>query len=147
MTGFELSARFFLQLAVLLAACRACAWAGRRLLQPPVVCEMVAGVLLGPSLLGWAAPAASAWLFPQASMPVLFCVSQLGLALYMFCVGLEFRTDILRRSWKASVAVSLSGILAPLILGGALGLWLIREPALFSHRALPWQAALFCGAS
>ncbi|MCE7960459.1 MAG: cation:proton antiporter, partial [Acidobacteria bacterium ACB2] len=94
MTAFDLSVRFFLQLVVILAACQATAWVFRRLGQSQVVSEMIAGVLLGPSLLGWLWPAAQAYLFPQASMPILFSVAQVALVLYMFLVGLEFAVDL-----------------------------------------------------
>src|SRR3954465_10521040 len=91
-----------LQLAVILLAARAFAWVGRRLGQPSVVGEIVAGLALGPSLFGWLAPAAWAWLFRptfpgvahELSDPllaqVLAVLSQLGLILLLFLVGLEF---------------------------------------------------------
>lgn len=147
MTAFDLSARFFLQLAVICAAGRLCAAFGRRLHQPPVVCEMVAGVLLGPSLLGWLLPGFSAWLFPREAMPILFAASQLGLALYMFCVGLEFRADLLATGWRGSAAVSLAGIVAPLALGAGLGAWSHGQPGFFAPEVRLWQAMLFAGAA
>ncbi|HWO06446.1 MAG TPA: cation:proton antiporter, partial [Methylomirabilota bacterium] len=64
LTAHELTMKLFLQLAVILAACRVCGWLGRRAGQTQVVSEMVAGVLLGPSLFGLLAPGAQAWLFP-----------------------------------------------------------------------------------
>lgn len=147
MTAFDLSARLFLQLAVIAAAGRLCARAGRRLLQPPVVCEMVAGVLLGLSLLGWLAPGLSAWVFPRESMPFLFAVSQIGLALYMFCVGLEFRPELLASGWRGSAAVSLAGIAAPLALGAAVGGWTHGRAGFFAPSVERWQAMLFGGAA
>jgi Kef-type K+ transport system membrane component KefB len=95
MSNLQLAIQFFLQLAVILMFCRVVGMVAARLGQPQVVAEMIAGVLLGPSLLGTVAPEWSAQLFPKESMKVLFPVSQLGLALYMFIVGLEFR----RRGW------------------------------------------------
>jgi len=142
----ELSARFFLQLAVVLAACRALTWAGKRALQPAVVCEMIAGILLGPSLFGLLFPAAHAWLFPKAGMPPLFIASQIGLALYMFVVGLEFRVDLLAAGWRGAAAVSLSGIAAPMVLGAALGASLTPAAAYFGD-APRAQALLFTGAA
>lgn len=147
MNSVELSARFFLQLGVIAAAGAVCSRLGKRLLQPPVVCEMVAGVLLGPSLLGLLAPRFSAWLFPHEAMGMLFTISQLGLALYMFCVGLEFRTELLTEGWKASLSVSLSGIAAPLALGAAAGAVLHGHPGFFPPEVLRWQAMLFGGAA
>jgi len=147
MSNMELSSRFFLELAVILAACRAVTWLGRRALQPPVVCEMVAGVLLGPSLFGLLAPDLQSLIFPKATMPLIFSVSQLGLALYMFVVGLEFRLDLLSTGWRGSAAVSVAGIAAPLALGGLLGAHLMKDPAYFGSGVQVWQAAVFTGAA
>lgn len=65
MSPHDLTVKLFLQLAVILAACRICGWLGRRVGQTQVVSEMVTGVLLGPSLFGLLAPEAQAWLFPK----------------------------------------------------------------------------------
>ncbi|MDE2511164.1 MAG: cation:proton antiporter, partial [Elusimicrobia bacterium] len=147
MASFDLSAHFFLQLAVIIAVCRAASSLGRRALQPPVVCEMVAGVLLGPSLFGLLFPGGFAAVFPKETMPILFVVSQVGLALYMFVVGLEFRTDLLWSSWRSSAAVSLAGIAAPMALGGLLGARLAADPAYFGAGVKAWQAMVFTGAA
>ncbi|MDE2143561.1 MAG: cation:proton antiporter, partial [Elusimicrobia bacterium] len=147
MASFDLSAHFFLQLAVIIAVCRAASSLGRRALQPPVVCEMVAGVLLGPSLFGLLCPGGFAAVFPRETMPILFVVSQVGLALYMFVVGLEFRTDLLLSSWRSSAAVSLAGIAAPMALGGLLGAHLAADPAYFGAGVKDWQAMVFTGAA
>ena len=88
MSNFEISVQFFLQIAVILGVCRVVGMVGRWFGQPMVVGEMVAGVLLGPSLLGMLAPDVQAWLFPPATRPVIFTVAQVGIALYMFLVGL-----------------------------------------------------------
>ena len=64
MDNVELAILFFLQIAVILLACRVVGAVARRCGQPQVVAEMTAGVLLGPSLFGWIAPEAQAWLFP-----------------------------------------------------------------------------------
>ena len=79
MTPLDLSIRFFLQLVVILGACQATGWVFRRIGQSQVVSEMIAGVLLGPSLFGWLFPSAAAYVFPAASMPILFAVAQVGL--------------------------------------------------------------------
>ena len=78
-----------LQVAVILAVCRLLHAAAERIGQPPVIGEIVAGLLLGPSFLGWVAPQLSAWLFPAASLPALNFLSQIGLVLFMFLVGLH----------------------------------------------------------
>ena len=143
----ELSAHFFLELAVILVACRVLTWLGKRALQPPVVCEMVAGVLLGPSLLGLLFPEFHAMIFPKATMPLIFAVSQVGLTLYMFVVGLEFRLDLLSKGWRGSAAVSIAGIAAPLALGALLGSRLMADPAYFGAGVKSWQAMIFTGAA
>jgi Kef-type K+ transport system membrane component KefB len=89
MTPQELSIVFFAQLAVILLACRVVGWIGKRFLgQPQVVGEMIAGVCLGPSLLGLFAPELQGLLFPKESKPILFVGAQLAVGLYMFIVGL-----------------------------------------------------------
>ncbi|MEY4201137.1 MAG: hypothetical protein RLZZ265_2877, partial [Verrucomicrobiota bacterium] len=87
MSAPQLSVLFFLQMFVILAACRLVGLAAKRMGQPQVVGEMVAGVLLGPSLLGQLAPEVQGALFPAESLRVLFVAAQLGIGLYMFLVG------------------------------------------------------------
>src|SRR5687767_14412073 len=94
MTPGELSAAFFLQMCVVLLACRGVGAALRRCGQPQVVGEMVAGVLLGPSLFGLLWPAAQQAVFPPASLDVLFVGAQLGVGCYMFLVGTEFDASL-----------------------------------------------------
>ena len=90
MSAPQSSVLFFLQMFVILAACRLVGLAAKRIGQPQVVGEMVAGVLLGPSLLGLLAPDVQGQLFPAESLRVLFVAAQLGIGLYMFLVGVEF---------------------------------------------------------
>jgi Kef-type K+ transport system membrane component KefB len=141
------AAHFFLQLALIIGACRLCGFAMKRIGQPPVVGEMVAGVLLGPSLLGLVSPDFSSWLFPEADKPVLFAIAQLGLTLYMFTVGLEFRTELLRANFRTALTISAAGIAIPFVLGSALALWLVQSGAFFTPSVTPWFAALFMGAA
>lgn len=147
MTTFDLSVLFFLQMAFVLCVCRLVAALFKRLGQSQVVSEMIAGVLMGPSLLGWLLPDVSSYLFPAESKPILFAVAQLGLVLYMFVVGLEFDTDLIRARWRSAASVSIAGIAAPFLLGGALALMLVGDSALFSARTTQMQAVLFMGAA
>jgi len=121
MTNLQLAVQFFVQVAVILAFCQIVGTIAKRFGQPQVVAEMLAGVLLGPSVFGLFWPQWSATLFPPDSMKVLFTISQFGLAAYMFVVGLEFRVDIVRRRFHSAVAVSIAGIITRFILGGGLG--------------------------
>jgi Kef-type K+ transport system membrane component KefB len=147
MSPFEQAIHFFLQLAVILAACRLVGRLVRPLGQPQVVAEMIAGVALGPSLLGWLAPGVQAWLFPPASVPILYVLGQLGLALYMFLVGLEFDVDKLRARARSAAFVGWAGILAPFLLGVALAYGLGDRFGLFAPAARGWERALFLGAA
>jgi Kef-type K+ transport system membrane component KefB len=147
MTPFEIAIRFFLELAVILAACRLVGRLVRPLGQPQVVAEMIAGVLLGPSLLGLIAPAAQAWLFPPEARPILYVLAQLGLALYMFLVGLEFDVDKLRARAKSAAFVGWAGILVPFLLGVGLAYGLGDRTPLFAASAAGWERALFLGAA
>ncbi|MDX2276293.1 MAG: cation:proton antiporter [Hyphomonadaceae bacterium] len=147
MTPAELSVMFFLQMAAIIAACRIVGWAAKRFLgQPQVVGEMIAGVMLGPSLLGLAAPDVSAWLFPPESRGLLFVVAQLGVGLYMFIVGLGFDLTHFRANARSAAAVSLSGIAAPFLLAVMITPWVLKTPGLFSADVPAPQATLFMGA-
>lgn len=154
MTNLQLAIHFFLQLAVILCVCRIVGLVAVRFGQPQVVAEMIAGVMLGPSLFGLMMPGVQEWIFPwdptqqtRDTQSYLFPASQLGLALYMFVVGLEFRVDIVRKSLQASVAVSLAGMLAPFTLGAGLAWALMEYTTLFPERTSRMEAMLFLGAS
>jgi Kef-type K+ transport system membrane component KefB len=147
MSTFDLSVRFFLQLAVILVICRAVGWAASKVGQPPVVGEMLAGVMLGPSLFGYFAPEYQQALFPPASRPILFSGAQIGLALYMFTVGLDFRTDLLQARMKSALAISASGIFAPFLLGCALAWWLLDRGGFFAEGVTAIQAVPYMGAA
>jgi Kef-type K+ transport system membrane component KefB len=147
MSNQEISVRFFLQLAVILGGVRLMGAAARSIGQPQVVGEMIAGVLLGPSLLGWAAPGFHAWLMPQTLKPVLFAISQVGLVLYMFVVGMEFDADLVRRRLRSAVCVSAAGMFLPFLLGGVLGLTVAGNSNLFHRGIASWEASLFVGAA
>ncbi len=154
MTNLHLAVQFFLQIAVILLFCRVVGAVAARFGQPQVVAEMIAGVLLGPSLFGLLAPEAQHWLFPwdkaqqtRDTQSYLYPASQLGLALYMFVVGMEFRVDILRKKLKSSIAVSVAGMAAPFILGAALAWVLFHHTELFPQKTTLTEAMLFLGAS
>jgi Kef-type K+ transport system membrane component KefB len=147
MTAAQLSVAFFLQMFVILAVARSVGALARRIGQPQVVGEMVAGVLLGPSLFGLLAPELQQQLFPKESMKVLYVGAQLGAGLYMFLVGLEFKTELFRSRIRSAAAVSLSGMIVPFGLGALLAIWLVGVPNLFSAKATTMEAMLFLGAA
>ncbi len=147
MTAPQLSVAFFLQMFVILAACRLVGLVAKRFGQPQVVGEMVAGVLLGPSLFGLFAPGLQKELFPPESLKVLFVCAQLGIGLYMFLVGVEFDTALFRHRAKSAAAVSLAGLLVPFALGALLAPWLMQTPGLFGEKVRAYEATLFLGAA
>ena len=147
MTPFELSVRVFLQIAVIVLACRVVGRLVRPFGQPQVVAEMITGVLLGPSLLGLLAPGVQAWLFPAPTKPVIYVLAQIGLALYMFLVGLEFDLDLIRHRMRSAIAVSWAGIATPFALGAVLALVLRERFPLFAPEVTTLQALLFFGAA
>lgn len=135
--------RLLLQLFVIVIAARAFGTVAERVGQPAVIGEIAAGVLLGPSLFGWLAPAASAALFPAASMPILQLLSQIGVLLFMFVVGVELEPSYLRGKAQAAIAVSHFSIIIPFILGVALSLGLFPR---YAAPGAPFHVfALFCG--
>jgi Kef-type K+ transport system membrane component KefB len=142
-----LSAAFFLQMAVILVACRLVGMLAKRMGQPQVVGEMIAGVLLGPSLLGWLWPASTELIFTKESRGILYAGAQLGVGLYMFLVGLEFRTDHFRTRIRSAACVSVAGMVVPFILGALLVLWLIDVPGIFTPKVEYHEGALFLGAA
>ncbi len=113
--------------------------------QPAVVGEILAGILLGPSLLGRVLPHASAYLLPQSVAPFLEVLSQVGVILYMFLVGLELDPGLLRERGPSTLLISQSSIVAPFLLGGSLALYLY--PRLSSSDVPFFLFALFLGVS
>jgi len=147
MSNQELSIVFFLALAAILLACRLVGYLARFVGQPQVVGEMIAGVLIGPSLLGLLAPQAQQALFPKSVMPVLYVVAQIGLVLYMFLVGLDFNVELLRKRARSAVTVSWAGILVPFALGSLIAVAFHGDTTLFAEKVSVGEAALFMGAA
>jgi Kef-type K+ transport system membrane component KefB/nucleotide-binding universal stress UspA family protein len=121
LTGVSL---LIVQLIVIIGVSRLIGRGARWLGQPLVIAEVVAGIVLGPSLLGWLWPEAMGVLFPDASMPVLKMLSQVGLILFMFLIGLELDPKLLKGLGRSSVAISHTSIVVPFALGAAAALWL-----------------------
>jgi Kef-type K+ transport system membrane component KefB len=131
------------QVVLIVAAARGLGLLFRKMGQPPVVGEIIAGILLGPSLLGAVAPSAHAFLFPASSMDALRMLSQIGIILFMFVVGIELDVDHLRQKADAAVLVSHASIAVPFFLGTASALLIYRRLA---PGGIPFSAfALFLG--
>lgn len=124
LTAAQLNVRVLLALAVVILACRAAGWAMAKIGQPRVQGEILSGILLGPTLLGQLWPRASSYLFPDAVVDALVVLAQIGLVLFMFLIGLSFDLDELRGLGRKAVVISYASIIAPLVLGATLGLWL-----------------------
>ncbi|KLJ01116.1 cation:proton antiporter [Luteimonas sp. FCS-9] len=143
----QLSVYFFLQAAVILLVCRLVGRLAQRMGQPQVVGEMIAGVTLGPSLLGWLLPDLQAALFPVRTLDTLYVFAQFGVGLYMFLVGTEFRSDHFRARLRGAALVSVAGIAVPFALAFALAPWLLGVPNLFAEDVRLSDASLFLGAA
>lgn len=113
-----------LALVVILVVARVVGAIFRTLHQPQVMGEVVAGILLGPSFFGWLAPGLASQVLSASVAPYLAVISQVGVVLYMFLVGLELDSNLLRQRTKSSIAISHASILVPFLLGGMLALWL-----------------------
>nr|WP_261294946.1 cation:proton antiporter [Sphingomonas hylomeconis] len=143
----DFSIHFFLQLAIILLTCRAVGWLGRKLLaQPQVVGEMIAGVVLGPSLLGLFWPDLQGAIFPKETRNILYAGAQLGVGLYMFLVGTTLRIDHFKAKAKSAAGVSLAGIAAPFAIAILITPYLIDVPGLFAPGISTMNATLFLGA-
>ena len=143
----DFSIHFFLQLAVILIACRVVGWLGKKLLgQPQVVGEMMAGFELRPSLLGLFFPDLQAAIFPKETRNILYTGAQLGVGLYMFLVGITLEIDHFKSKARSAFGVSLAGIVVPFLVAAAITPFLLEVPGLFAPGIAPSSATLFMGA-
>jgi Kef-type K+ transport system membrane component KefB/nucleotide-binding universal stress UspA family protein len=135
---------FFLliDLVVIILAARSFGWLARRCGQPAVIGEIVAGILLGPTVLGRISPELPGKIFPDA-VP-LRSIADLGLVFFMFLVGLELDPRMIAREGRRAFAISLSGLAAPLALGILIGLPLraVNDSGVFLEGATRPRSAL-----
>lgn len=124
MSPGEVGARLLLALAVVLIATRVTGSVARRLGQPRVMGEIVAGILLGPSLLGLLWPEIEDYLYPEPVVAALQALALVGLVLFMFLVGVDLDGAHLRGQGHRAVVISHASIIVPLLLGAGLALWL-----------------------
>lgn len=134
-----------LQVMVVLVVCRVSGTLFQRIHQPCVVGEMFAGIVLGPSLLGWVAPRFSAYLFPASSLGYLNALSQVGIIIFMFLVGLAINPRELKSQGRSAVLTSHVSITAPFVLACCLALYLY--PRLSDKSVAFTSFALFMGAA
>jgi Kef-type K+ transport system membrane component KefB len=146
-TPTDFSVHFFLQLAIIIITCRVVGKLGQKFLgQPQVVGEMIAGVILGPSLFGLFFPDAQAAVFPGPTKNVLYSGAQLGVGLYMFLVGTTLQLDLFRSKARSAMGVSFAGIIAPFLIAAAITPYLLTVPGLFTDGISQANATLFMGA-
>lgn len=134
-----------IQISVIIIVSRITGIIFRKIHQPNVVSEMVAGIILGPSLLGWLFPQVFSFIFPAASLKYLNTLSQIGLLMFMFIVGLELDPKLLKGRGHAAVLISHVSIILPFMLGALIALYLYPN---LSNDSVSFTAfALFMGAS
>lgn len=134
-----------LQILVIILASRLLGWVMSLISQPMVIGEILAGIMLGPSLLGLYFPDATAFLFPLSSLGNLEFLSQIGLILFMFIIGMELDLGVLRQKAGAAVFISNASIVIPFVMGAGLAYFLYEEFAVPGSSFLPF--ALFMGIS
>jgi Kef-type K+ transport system membrane component KefB/nucleotide-binding universal stress UspA family protein len=133
------------QVGLIIAVSRLLGVLFRRAQQPQVIGEVVAGILLGPSFFGLVAPAWSAAVFPADTLPFLKIMSEYGIVLFMFLIGLELDPDVMHNKGRAAAAISASNIVIPFVLGTALGVLIYER---FGQPEVSSVAfALFLGAA
>jgi Kef-type K+ transport system membrane component KefB len=145
--ALSLFAQVLLALASVILVGRLFAGLLKYLGQPPVIGEVLAGIFLGPSVLGWAG---NAWcgvsespLLPAAIQPHLAIIAELGIVLYMFLVGVEFNADAFRKLARTATAITAASLVVPLAMGIGLGLALSVRFA--PAGVTPTSFALFLG--
>ncbi len=147
MSKFELALAFAQQLVIILIAAQVFGYFAKFIGQPRVVGEMLAGVVLGPSLFGLFLPDLQKSIFIADTMPILYFGAQIGVGLYMFLVGLEFNTQLFRQQARSALGVSLAGMIVPFAVAALLCLWLLDKPGLFASNISYANASLFMGAA
>ncbi|BDA77146.1 cation/H(+) antiporter [Leptospira kobayashii] len=123
-------ALLFLQIIIVASFARFVGYIfSRKLNQPSVIGEIVAGILLGPSLLGFFFPETMGFLFPKSSLPTLGTFSQIGLVLFMFIIGMELDVKVLKNKAHTAVIISHASIIFPFFLGMILAYYLYQDYA------------------
>jgi Kef-type K+ transport system membrane component KefB len=129
-----------LALAVVIVMTQALGLASRHLRQPLFVGELIAGIIIGPSVLGWLSPSAFAFLFPAPAVGFLGATARVGIVLYMFLAGLELEPARLRQQTLTTVAIAQFGIIVPFALG-----MLVALPLYSTVAPAPFLVCLYMG--
>lgn len=115
------------QIVTIILVAKLFGWICIKLKQPSVIGEMIAGIVLGPSLFGLYFPELSAFIFPKESLPNLQFLSQIGLILFMYIVGMELDLSVLRKKAHDAVVISHASIIIPFALGVGLSYFIYKE--------------------
>jgi Kef-type K+ transport system membrane component KefB len=136
---------FLVELLALVLAGRLLGEAMNRIGQPSVMGPLLAGILLGPSFLGWLWPDLQHWIFPAAKEPssMINAISQFGILLLLLLTGMEIDLKLVRKVGKSAISISLTGVAVPFVCGVALG-WLVPE-SLLPHPEQRLLTSLFLG--
>lgn len=136
-------ALLLLQVVVILLSVRLFGWICQKIGQPTVVGEIIAGIVLGPSLLGYYFPEISEMIFPASSLGNISILSQIGLVLFMFIVGMELDLKVLKNRAHDAVVISHASIIFPFALGITLAYFIYEH---FTHEHVHFISfALFMG--
>lgn len=115
----------------------------KKICQPQVIGEMVAGVVLGPSVLGWFFPHVFQELFPSGNQSALYALGYIGITIYLFLVGLELDPKVFRKHLRSAVVIAPASIIVPFFLGAGLSFYL--HPGLLNKNVDSIHFALFLG--
>ena len=130
-----------LQIIVILITCRLFGWLFAKMQQPTVIGEIVAGIVLGPSVLGHLLPSVSAFLFPFDSLQNINMLSQFGLILFMFAIGMELNITEVRQKLKETILISHTSTIFPFFLGMVTAYFLYNK---YAYESTPFLSfALF----
>jgi Kef-type K+ transport system membrane component KefB len=147
MVGTHLILLLVIQTGLILGLSRVMGYIFVRVRQPQVMGEMIAGIMLGPSLFGWLTPGLFAQTFPSDSVQYLNALSQVGIIFFLFLVGLELDPQLLRNRGRSALVISQSSIITPMILGGILAT-ILYHPLYGPHPTARLAAVcLFVGAA
>ena len=122
-----LTGQIFIQLIIILLAVQVFGYLGQLVGQPKVIGEILAGLALGPTLLGAVLPRAAAAIFPSSALPTLQTLGDIGMVIYMFSLGTHIDTRAMLKHGRKAAVVSLSGVLLPLALGAAFAFFLYPQ--------------------
>ena len=132
-----------LQIITILIVCRLFGWMFQKIGQPTVIGEIVAGIVLGPSVLGHLLPGVSAFLFPLESLGNITILSQFGLILFMFAIGMELDIGEVRKKLKETILISHTSTIVPFFFGMLTAYYVYGS---YAHKGTPFLSfALFIG--